>query len=311
MMMRTATLRLGRPMSQFARSLATKPSAPLISTSLCAQRGVLTFTFDNEKKLNALTMPMIDELCNTLASVANDDSVKGMVVTGRGKYYSAGADLSSTLTPMAPSKLVVAIRDKNQRLFDAVIEFPKPIVAAVNGPAIGAAVTTATLMDAIVASPGANFSLPFAKLGVPPEGCSSVTFKEMLGETNAERMLGVENWSPTAQEAAAAGLIAEVVPGDADVLVARAVELCAARIEAGGGRRFDGEEKLRLLTVNATESAELANAFVSSKFLTAMYKFNLGRKKSTMAYGFWAANALLPLWQPASVAPRLPPSTGL
>ena len=66
--------------------------------------------------------------------------------------------------------------------------------------AVGASVTTATLMDDIVASEGATFSLPFAKLGVPPEGCSSVTFKEMLGEANAERMLGLENWSPTATE---------------------------------------------------------------------------------------------------------------
>ena len=86
------------------------------------------------------------------------------------------------------------------RLFDAIIEFPKPIVAAVNGPAIGASVTTATLMDDIVATEEATFSLPFAKLGVPPEGCSSVTFKELLGERNAERMLGLENWAPTARE---------------------------------------------------------------------------------------------------------------
>ena len=98
------------------------------------------------------------------------------------------------------------------------------------------------------------------------------------------------------------------MPGDSDALVSRAKELCEARIKAGGGRRFDAAEKLRLLTVNAEESADLANAFVSTKFLTAMYKFNLGRKKTSMAYGFMAANMLLPLWQPSPVAPRLPAS---
>ena len=100
-------------MRQFARPLSTQRA--LIATTLCERSGVLTFAFNNEKKLNALTMPMIDELCQTLADVAHKDEVKGVVVTGKGKYYSAGADLSSTLTPMAPSKLVVAIRDKNQR----------------------------------------------------------------------------------------------------------------------------------------------------------------------------------------------------
>ena len=94
--------------------------------------------------------------------------------------------------------------------------------------------------------------------------------------------------------------------GGPEELVARAKELCEARIEAGGGRRFDAAEKLRLLTVNAEESADLANAFVSSKFLNAMYTFNLGRQKAGMAYGFLAAKTLLPLWQPAPVEPRLP-----
>lgn len=212
-----------------ARSLATKSSkSPLVSTHLCSN-GVLQFTFDNEKKLNALTIPMIDQLIETLADAAHKEDVLGVVVIGRGKYYSAGADLSSMLQPMAPSKLVVAIRDQNQRVFDSVIEFPKPIIAAVsalcrimlrnvhpptttfltdtllpflqiNGPAIGASVTSATLMDKIIASESASFSLPFAKLGVPPEGCSSVTFREMMGDTNAERILGVENWVPTASE---------------------------------------------------------------------------------------------------------------
>lgn len=84
--------------------------------------------------------------------------------------------------------------------------------------------------------------------------------------------------------------------------------MCEEQIRAGGGRRFDLAEKQRLLTVNAHESAELANAFVSTKFLNAMYNFNLGRKKMKLAYAFLAANTLLPLWQPAPVAAKLPSS---
>ena len=74
----------------------------------------------------------------------------------------------------------------------------------------------------------------------------------------------------------------------------------------GPVNRFDAAEKHRLLTINAEESAELANAFVSSKFLTAMARFNKGRNKSKEAFFFSAANTLLPLWQPSPVEPRLP-----
>ena len=68
--------------------------------------------------------------------------VEGVVVTGKGNYYSAGVDLSSMIQPMAPSALVKQLRDQNQMVFETFINFPKPIVAAVNGPAIGATVTT-------------------------------------------------------------------------------------------------------------------------------------------------------------------------
>ena len=137
---------------------------------------------------------------------------------------------------MAPAKLLVKLRDQNESLFARFIDFSKPIAAAVNGPSIGAAVTTQTLMDFIVASDAATFSLPFAKVGVPPEGCSSVTFAEWMGEANAQRMLGTENWIPTATEALAAGFpITELVPGDSSAVVARAVELVENQIEKGGG----------------------------------------------------------------------------
>ena len=121
-------------------------------------------------------MPLLSSLFKTLKEAGTSADVKGVVITGSGKYYSAGVDLSSMIKPMAPSKLVRQIRDQNELCFGSFLNFPKPIVAAVNGPAIGAAVTSTVLMDALIASPSASFSLPFAKLGVPPEGCSSVTW---------------------------------------------------------------------------------------------------------------------------------------
>ena len=80
--------------------------------------------------------------------------------------------------------------------------------------------------------------------------------------------------------------------------------MCAARVEAGGGRRFDAKEATRLRLINARESADLANAFVSPKFMTAMYEFNTKRKKTQIATFFMVAKATLPLWKPADVTPN-------
>ena len=93
------------------------------------------------------------------------------------------------------------------------IEFPKPIIAAVNGPGIGSGTTAPALCDIILASERATFSTPFANLGVGPEGCASVHFQRILGGETAKRLLE-DCWKPTAQEAQDVGLVAEVLPHD-------------------------------------------------------------------------------------------------
>lgn len=87
--------------------------APLVLTDLSAS-GVLTVKFNQEKKLNAWTMPLMNEFKATLDEASTRSDVRGVVVTGSGKYYSAGVDLSALLKPMAPSKLIVQLRDHNR-----------------------------------------------------------------------------------------------------------------------------------------------------------------------------------------------------
>jgi len=303
-------LRRSTPLLRIAARACSSSSGPLVSKSL-TDDGILTLRFNNEKKLNAWTMPLMKQLFSEMGDAAKDDDVKGVIITGSGKYYSAGVDLSAMLRPMKPSTLVRKIRDENEQVFRHFLDFPKPIVAAVNGPAIGAAVTSQTLMDYIVAHESATFSLPFAKLGVPPEGCSSVLFAEKMGKVPAELMLGPDNWVPTAAEALDAGLIDEVVKPDPgvvftdgiDMLDRRAIEVVRERIKAGGKRRFDQDELERLRTVNADESADLANAFVSYKFLNAMYDWNVMKNKPGLSKWFYLMKTMLPLWQPASIKP--------
>ena len=124
---------------------------------------------------------------------------------------------------MHPSKLHDMIYTSNKKVFDTFLTFPKPLLAAINGPAIGASVTTATLCDQIVAAKSATFLTPFARLGVPPEGCSSVHFERLMGDQGL-RMLGPEAFKPTGEEAMDIGLVNEVAD-DSD-LMQRALEIC-------------------------------------------------------------------------------------
>ena len=138
-----------------------------LETSLGAN-GIMTITFANQKKLNAWTQPMMEGFFDCLQEAGSRSDVAGVVVTGEGKYYSAGVDLSNVMKPMLPSNLVIYLRDSNQKVFQTVIDFPKPIVAAVNGPALGAAVTTATLMGASPASSRCPLRRPASAAQPPP-----------------------------------------------------------------------------------------------------------------------------------------------
>merc|ERR1712020_118420 len=132
--------------------------------------------------------------------VVSDPDTKVVVLTGTDPYYCAGVNLSATIQPMHPKKLHTMIRTSNQAVFDAFLDFPKPILIAANGPAIGACVTSASTCDAILASEQATFLVPFARLSIPPEGCSSVHFERLMGAEPAQRMLA-QGWKPSAEEA--------------------------------------------------------------------------------------------------------------
>lgn len=137
---------------------------------------------------------MIDAVRDGIETSVEDDEVGAIVLTGADPYYCAGVNLSDTIKLMHPAKLRDGIVHTNAAIFDMFLDCTKPIVAAVNGPAIGASVTTATLCDAIVASDRATFNTPFHALGLVPEGCSSVHFAHLMGEEAANRMLGAEGW---------------------------------------------------------------------------------------------------------------------
>lgn len=266
---------------------------PLIVTETIDR--VTTLTMNHPRRLNGWTAPMILALTDALATASADDRADAIVLTGVGDYYSAGVNLGATMRLQHPKKLHAFIVQHNQALFDAFIDLDKPLVVAVNGPAIGAPVTSATLADAIVAAPTATFSTPFARLGIPAEGCSSVHFPRLMGDQTAARMLGPEGWRPTAAEAAEVGLIDQVVPADELLDAARA--LARARADTGGRTFRAGATRDDLKAVNARESVALATAFLSPPFLKGQMQFLWSKRKRQPAALFAALWATSPVWR--------------
>jgi len=248
------------------------------------------------KKLNGWTTEMMDSFASAFEKAGQDKQVKAVIFTGAGDYYSAGVNLGGTLKLMTPKKLHKMIVEHNIKLFDRFLTFPKPILIAINGPAIGASVTSATLCDGIIASDTSTFSTPFAALSIVPEGCSSIQFARLMGEDNAQRMLGSEGWRPTGQEALAAGLVQWMVPKNE--LLIEAQKIAQQWVATDRERTFLGGSKLaELQAVNERESVELADRFLAADFLKGQFNFLWSKKKTVPSLVFLLLWMLRPLWK--------------
>ena len=257
--------------------------------------GVTTLTMNTPARLNGWTMEMMNALKEAFRVAALDEDTRVLILTGADPYYCAGVNLAATLRLGHPRKLHAMIVEHNQALFDTFLDFPKPLLIAVNGPAIGASVTSATLCDGIIASEKATFSTPFTALGVPPEGCSSVHFARLMGQATAERMLGKEGWKPTAGEALKSGLIQWVAPHNE--LMEEARRIAQDWIASAATRNFrGGSGREELKAVNASESQALADAFLSPPFIRAQFRFLWRKKKWGPAVMFLTMLISRPLW---------------
>ena len=236
---------------------------------------------------------MLSSLLSTLESLDKETSAKAVVLTGTGDYYCAGVDLSGSFQLGTPQSTYDKIVESNRNVFDTFLNFSKPLIVACNGHAIGASVTSATLCDAIVAaSPEVTFTTPFGRLGISPEGCSSVHFEKCFGSEFARAMLK-ENRVLRADEALEIGFVDEVVESE-EMLLKRASEMAKDRI--GERRKIHGEELTRYREVNLKESHDLANAFMSEKFLQAQIDFAEGKGKSDIARMFRLMLWTRPIW---------------
>ncbi|XP_010122339.1 PREDICTED: enoyl-CoA delta isomerase 2, mitochondrial [Chlamydotis macqueenii] len=176
------------------------------------KNNITKIMFNRPNKKNAINHKMYREIMKALEEAGKDDSTIA-VITGNGDYYSSGNDLTN-FTNIQPSEMEKMAEDGAVLLKEFVghfIDFPKPLIAVVNGPAVGICVTVLGLCDIVYASDRATFHSPFSQLGQSPEGCSSYLFPKIMGLAKANEML-LFNKKLTAAEACAQGLVTEVFP---------------------------------------------------------------------------------------------------
>jgi len=153
--------------------------------------GICTIWFDRPQRKNALTTDMMGHLEKALHYAAQRKDVVITVISGKGDYYCSGNDLGNFLQDpnMDPKVMAGRARDNVLAMVSAFIDFPKVLVAAVNGPAIGVAVTTMLLCDLVYASDSATFHTPFVALAQSAEAGSSYLFPYMMGLPKANELL--------------------------------------------------------------------------------------------------------------------------
>ncbi|HET7735017.1 MAG TPA: crotonase/enoyl-CoA hydratase family protein [Nocardioidaceae bacterium] len=202
--------------------------------------GILTLTLDRPDQLNAFTVEMADELVDAFTRASSDDDVLAVVVTGSGRAFCAGMDLSvggnvfgldeslqPTLADMSDERLGdpeihAGLRDTGGRVTLAIYDCTKPVIAAINGAAVGIGATMTLAMDVRLASTAARIGFVFGKIGVTPEACSTWFLPRIVGMSRALELVYSAEILPGA-EAKEIGLVRSV--HEPDELLPAAYEL--------------------------------------------------------------------------------------
>ena len=172
-------------------------------TSVSNSGGVRTLAFNRPEALNAFNEDMFDAVAADVLAAAADERVKVLVITGAGRAFSAGMDLAAQPGGPAPKYGFAG-------MFEAIIEFPKPILLAVNGLGVGFGCTICGL---VFMADSARLRCPFTSLGLTAEAGSTVTFPQLMGYQNAFWGLMSSQWMD-AQTCKDSGLVFAVAPAD-------------------------------------------------------------------------------------------------
>ncbi|UJR16577.1 hypothetical protein I4U23_003478 [Adineta vaga] len=241
-------------------------------------------------KYNAITSDMYDGITQILNEAAKDEELVLLSMTGKGKFYSSGTDLSDPAKAFtsAPDDMEVVMEQAITRLKDFIesfINFPKILIAFINGPAIGISVTTLGLFDGVYASSSSTFALPFTRTAQSAEGCSSYTFPSLMGSLRAKEILLFDR-ELNAQEAQQRGLVTQVI--EENVFEQEKQKICQQILSLPKGSLLAGKALIQkwnidqLKQVNVEELNTLKQRWTTDEFIEAITNFMSTRKRSKL-----------------------------
>jgi len=210
---------------------------------LTIEDGVANVTLNRPERLNAWNAQFGDELRDALLKDAADPLVRAVLITGAGRGFSSGADLKDMLEQAMSGQPVPDVgsllKERYHPIITGIRELPKPVVAAVNGPAVGIGCSLALACDLIWAAESAVFGLAFVNIGLVPDGGSTFLVPAAVGKARAHEM-ALLGQPITAEQAFEWGLINKVVPDDQLMDEAGAL---AKRLAAGPTRSYANSKR--------------------------------------------------------------------
>ncbi|WP_164512224.1 enoyl-CoA hydratase/isomerase family protein [Oceaniglobus ichthyenteri] len=247
-------------------------------TRSCAD-GVAVVTLSRPEKYNAITVGLRDALLGVLADIAADDTIRCVVLQAQGRAFCAGQDLGerAPIVQGTPIDLGKALEDGINRIILALADLPQPVIAAVQGRAIGAGASLALACDLMVCSADASLHFSFAKLGLVPDSGASWFLQRRLGHGRAAKALLLSE-PITAQMALDMGLAADLAdtPEGAQTLardMAKTIAAAPAPAISATKELLHGANVNELATQLRAEAKHQTKAGHSSAYRQALERF--------------------------------------
>ncbi|KAI8055109.1 ClpP/crotonase-like domain-containing protein [Syncephalis plumigaleata] len=245
---------------------------------------VAVIIFNKPERANALSPEACVAWLNALTWAAETEAVRAVILTGNGQFYCSGQELGVSSIGADDYEQDLRRRARiTEELVGKLIDFPKLIVAAVNGPVYGFGTTHLALCDAIYATKEATFKTPFMELGFCAEGCSSVLFPRIMGRSRANEMI-LMGRQFNAEEMVECKYVSQVLPSTNFLQHVLDIVVPAARYPPSAIRQskaliMSEEERAVLHEVNKRELTLLVERMLSTECHEAVAEFLIKKRK--------------------------------